>query len=34
MEILYQDNRILVSIKPSGVVYTDEPGGMQQRHRH
>lgn len=33
MEILYQDNRILVCIKPSGVVSTDEPGGMPQRIR-
>lgn len=28
MQILYQDNRILVCIKPAGVVSTDEPGGM------
>ncbi|MGN1030615.1 MAG: RluA family pseudouridine synthase [Butyricicoccaceae bacterium] len=28
MEILYQDNRILVCIKPAGILSTDEPGGM------
>lgn len=28
MEILYQDARILVCIKPSGVLSTDEAGGM------
>lgn len=28
MEILYQDRRILVCIKPAGVLSTDEPGGM------
>ena len=30
MEILYQDNRILVCIKPAGVVSTDEPGGLPE----
>lgn len=30
MEILYQDNRILVAIKPAGVLSTDEPGGMPE----
>lgn len=30
MEILYQDKRILVAVKPSGVLSTDEPGGMPQ----
>lgn len=30
MEILYQDKRILVTIKPSGVLSTDEEGGMPQ----
>lgn len=30
MEILYQDKRILVAIKPSGVLSTDEAGGMPQ----
>ena len=30
MEILYQDKRILVAIKPSGVLSTDEEGGMPQ----
>ena len=30
MEILYADKRIVVCIKPSGVVSTDEPGGMPE----
>lgn len=28
MNILYSDNRILVCLKPYGVVSTDEPGGL------
>ena len=28
MEILHLDNRIVVCIKPAGVVSTDEPGGL------
>lgn len=28
MEILYQDNRILVCLKPPGVLSTDEAGGL------
>ena len=28
MDILYQDNRIFVCLKPYGVVSTDEPGGL------
>lgn len=28
MEIIYQDKRILVAVKPAGVLSTDEPGGM------
>ena len=28
MEILYQDNRIVVAVKPAGIPSTDEPGGM------
>ena len=28
MEILYQDKRILLVVKPWGVVSTAEPGGM------
>lgn len=28
MDILYQDKRILVAVKPAGVLSTDEPGGM------
>lgn len=28
MEILYQDHRILVCLKPPGVLSTDEPGGL------
>ena len=33
MQVLYQDNRILVCIKPAGVLSTDEPGGMPDRIR-
>lgn len=28
MEIIYQDKRILVAVKPAGILSTDEPGGM------
>lgn len=28
MNILYQDNRLVVCLKPSGVLSTDEPGGL------
>ena len=28
MEILYQDNALLVCVKPAGVLSTDEPGGV------
>ena len=28
MEFVYQDDRILVCVKPAGVLSTDEPGGM------
>lgn len=31
MKILYQDQHIIVCIKPSGVLSTDEPGGMPER---
>lgn len=30
MEILYSDRRILVAVKPCGVLSTDEPGGMPE----
>ena len=30
MDILYQDNRIAVCLKPPGVLSTDEPGGMPE----
>ena len=33
MEILFQDNRIFVCLKPPGVVSVDEPGGMPSRIR-
>ena len=33
MDILYQDDRILVCLKPAGVVSTDEPDGMPARIR-
>ena len=28
MEVLYQDNRVLVVVKPIGIRSTDEPGGL------
>lgn len=28
MEVLYLDNKIIVCVKPAGVLSTDEPGGM------
>lgn len=28
MEILYQDRRVLVCVKPAGMLSTDEPGGL------
>lgn len=30
MEIVYADPRIVVAVKPAGVLSTDEPGGMPQ----
>lgn len=30
MEIVYADNRIVVAVKPAGVLSTDEPGGMPE----
>ena len=30
MEIIYQDNQIIVCIKPARVLSTDEPGGMPE----
>ena len=30
MEIVYMDKRILVAVKPNGVLSTDEPGGMPE----
>jgi len=30
MEIVYQDERIVVAVKPVGVLSTDEPGGMPE----
>lgn len=30
MELLYQDNRIVVAVKPRGALSTDEPGGMPE----
>ena len=30
MEILYSDDRVLVCVKPAGVLSTDEPGGMPE----
>lgn len=34
MEIIYQDRRIVVAVKPAGVLSTDEPGGMPERIRN
>ena len=28
VEVLYLDNKIIVCVKPAGVLSTDEPGGM------
>ena len=33
MNIIYQDNSILVVIKPAGVLSTDEPGGVPELAR-
>ena len=33
MKIIYQDNSILVVIKPAGVLSTDEPGGVPELAR-
>ena len=30
MDLLYTDNRIVVCLKPAGVLSTDEPGGMPE----
>ena len=30
MDILYQDNRIVVCLKPAGILSTDEPGGLPE----
>lgn len=30
IDILYQDNRILLCLKPPGIVSTDEPGGLPE----
>ena len=30
MEILFSDDRVIVCVKPAGVLSTDEPGGMPQ----
>lgn len=30
MEIVYQDKRILVAVKPQGILSTDEPGGLPE----
>ena len=34
MKLLYTDNRIVVCLKPAGVLSTDEPGGMPELLRH
>ena len=30
MELIYQDKDIIVCVKPSGVLSTDEPGGLPE----
>ena len=30
MDLLYTDNRIVVCLKPAGVLSTDGPGGMPE----
>ena len=30
IEILYADDRVLVCVKPAGVLSTDEPGGLPE----
>lgn len=34
MEMLYRDDRVIVCIKPVGVLSTDEPGGLPELARH
>ena len=33
MELIYQDNDVLVCVKPAGVLSTDEPGGVPELAR-
>lgn len=33
MEFLYRDDRVVVCLKPAGILSTDEPGGMPERIR-
>ncbi len=33
MTIVYQDDQLLVCLKPAGVLSTDEPGGLPERLR-
>ena len=28
MEILYEDNKLIICVKPAGILSTDEPGGV------
>ena len=30
MELLYKDDKIIIAVKPAGVLSTDEPGGMPE----
>ena len=30
MDIVYEDKRIVVAVKPAGVVSVDQPGGMPE----
>lgn len=34
MKLLYSDDRVVVCIKPAGVLSTDEPGGLPELVRH
>ena len=31
MDIVYEDKRIVVAVKPAGVVSVDQPGGMPEQ---
>ena len=33
MELIYTDDRVVVCVKPAGVLSTDEPGGLPEQVR-